>query len=164
MYRRMTAIMTLCKLFTACGGIFNPYKSEFDCPMRDKGQCVSVPEAYDESIIRTSQEATRHAQKKSDTSKTGDDREQQFDPKDIYQQEMAKKLTAYIRQPSTPFLAPPTVMRALILPYKASAKDLYSERHIYIIVDEPQWVMSAPAYGGDSRDMILEKTETKAKK
>jgi hypothetical protein len=55
-------------------------------------------------------------------------------------------------------------MRTLILPYKASSKDLYSERYIYIVVDEPQWVMSAPTYGAESKDMILEKTETQVKK
>ena len=75
---------------------------------------------------------------------------------------MAKKLTAYIRQPNTPLISPPTVMRALILPYRASSRDLYSERYIYIVVDEPQWVMSAPTYGTESRDMILEKTEPQA--
>ena len=77
---------------------------------------------------------------------------------------MAKKLTSYIKQPNTPFISPPTVMRTLILPYKASSKDLYSERYIYIVVDEPQWVMSAPTYAAESRDMILEKTEIPVKK
>ena len=149
-------------LFAGCGGIFNPYKSEFDCPMRDKGECVSVPEAYNESMSRMPRDAnsksSRYSTKKPDTSNSAADPEQ-INPRDIYQQEMAKKLTSYIRQPNTPFISPPTVMRTLILPYKASSKDLYSERYIYIVVDEPQWVMSAPTYGAESRDMILEKTE-----
>jgi hypothetical protein len=48
-------------------------------------------------------------------------------------------------------------MRVLILPYKASPKDLYSERYVYFIVDEPQWVVGASKYGEESNDMILEK-------
>ena len=167
MYIRMTVIMVLCILFAGCGGIFNPYKSEFDCPMRDKGECVSVPEAYNESMSRMPRDAniksSGYSKKKSDTSNSAADPEQ-INPRDIYQQEMAKKLASYIRQPNTPFISPPTVMRTLILPYKASSKDLYSERYIYIVVDEPQWVMSAPTYGAESRDMILEKTETQVKK
>ena len=166
MFMRMTAIMALCVLITACGGIFNPYKSEFDCPMRDKGECVSVPEAYDETLNRTLQKTNCKSSgcaNKDDTPEAAAAAEK-INPRDIYQREMAKKLTAYIRQPNTPFLAPPTVMRALILPYKASAKDLYSERYVYIVVDEPQWVMNAPTYGAESGDMVLEKNETQVKK
>jgi conjugal transfer pilus assembly protein TraV len=167
MHIRMTVIMALCMLFAGCGGIFNPYKSEFDCPMRDKGECVSVPEAYNESVSRMPRDANskspRNSQKKPDASTSAADPEQ-INPRDIYQREMAKKLTSYIRQPNTPFISPPTVMRTLILPYKASSKDLYSERYIYIVVDEPQWVMSAPTYGAESKDMILEKNETQVKK
>jgi len=167
MYIRMTVIMALCMLFAGCGGIFNPYKSEFDCPMRDKGECVSVPEAYNESMSRIPRDAnsrsSRNSKKKPDASNSAANPEQ-INPRDIYQQEMAKKLTSYIRQPNTPFISPPTVMRTLILPYKAPSKDLYSERYIYIVVDEPQWVMSAPTYGAESRDMILEKTEIPVKK
>ena len=57
-------------------------------------------------------------------------------------------------------------MRVLILPYKASPKDLYSERYVYFIVDEPQWVVGASKYGEESNDMILEKpgVPTKQKK
>jgi conjugal transfer pilus assembly protein TraV len=167
MYIRMTVIVALCMLFAGCGGIFNPYKSEFDCPMRDKGECVSVPEAYNVSMNSMPRDAnsksSSYSQKKPDTSNSAADPEH-INPRDIYQQEMAKKLTSYIRQPNTPFISPPTVMRTLILPYKASSKDLYSERYIYIVVDEPQWVMSAPTYGAESKDMILEKTETQVKK
>jgi conjugal transfer pilus assembly protein TraV len=167
MYIRMTVIMALCMFFAGCGGIFNPYKSEFDCPMRDKGECVSVPEAYSEAVSRMPRDAnnksSRYSTRKPDASSSTADPEQ-INPRDIYQQEMAKKLTSYIRQPNTPFISPPTVMRTLILPYKASSKDLYSERYIYIVVDEPQWVMSAPTYGAESKDMILEKTEIPVKK
>jgi hypothetical protein len=107
--------------------------------------------------------SSSYSTKKPDTSNSASD-PKQINPRDIYQQEMAKKLTSYIRQPNTPFISPPTVMRTLILPYKASSKDLYSERYIYIVVDEPQWVMSAPTYGTESKDMILEKTEIPIKK
>lgn len=33
-----------------CGAIFNPYSSKFNCPETDKGKCVSVNTAYEESL------------------------------------------------------------------------------------------------------------------
>jgi len=168
MRKKAIVIMIICLLLAGCG-IFNPYKSKFDCPMGENGKCISVPDAYKESMAKTSsgQEYNNNVKDKdAGEGKKGNgavSAEQQVNPREIYQQEMAKKLVGFIKQPITPFLAPPSVARALILPYKASSKELYSERYIYFIVDEPQWVISAPVYGSDSRDLILEKPENKAR-
>ena len=160
MNTKTTVIAAIFLLFAGCG-IFNPYKSDFQCPGGVKGKCVSVTDAMEES---------KNGAPQGINGNNGNDKPSKYtrkndkaanltnsDPRDIYQQEMAKKLTKYIRQPDTPFLAPPTVMRVLILPYKASPKDLYSERYVYFIVDEPQWVVGASKYGEESNDMILEK-------
>jgi conjugal transfer pilus assembly protein TraV len=163
--RAMAVILAMCLILTGCGTLFNPYKSEFDCPIGDKGKCISVPNAYNESVGGRSQidnsegKAPDKNRKKTDGSGPLQD-----DSRDIYQQEMAKKLAEYIKHPETPLLTPPAVMRALILPYRASTKELYSERYIYFLADDPQWVISAPTYGTVSGDMILEKPNTQTKR
>ena len=40
-----------CGLFLAgCSALVSPYSTTFQCPDSDKGKCVSVQTAYDESI------------------------------------------------------------------------------------------------------------------
>ena len=170
MIARLIVTTAMCLLFAGCGGVFNPYRSEFDCPMGDKGKCISVPNAHKEALGANSNnddhngKGNGNGNEKSKKSNGSNGVIDEMSPRDVYQQEMAKKLVGYIKQPNTPFITPPTVMRALILPYRASAKELYSERFIYFIADDPQWVVSAPTYSAESTDMILEKPNIQTKK
>jgi conjugal transfer pilus assembly protein TraV len=58
-----------------------------------------------------------------------------------YQDELHKKLAGLLAQPTTPVVAPPSVMRVLMLPYKGDENELFMLRYVYIIVDGPKWVM-----------------------
>jgi conjugal transfer pilus assembly protein TraV len=58
-----------------------------------------------------------------------------------YQTEVFKKLSGLLRDPVTPVIAPPVVMRVLILPYKGDENELYLNRYVLLLVDQPKWVM-----------------------
>lgn len=153
----MPTAAALVLMVAGCGGIFNPYKSDFQCPMGDKGKCVSVTEAMKETVKPTQIVKSAPQATDKETKQLRDEASYPADSRDIYQQEVAKKLTEFIRQPNTPLVAPPQVMRVLVLPYNASPKELYSERYIYYLLDEPRFVLSVPKYGTTTGDMILEK-------
>ena len=46
-----------------------------------------------------------------------------------------------LKEPNTPLLAPPKVMRICILPYRGDQNELYMMRYVYLLVDEPKWVV-----------------------
>ncbi|MFQ5598907.1 MAG: TraV family lipoprotein, partial [Nitrospiria bacterium] len=70
---------------------------------------------------------------------------------------LIKKLTGILKEPTVPVIAPPQVLRVLVLPYEGENAALYMPRYIYLIVDEPQWVLenrlSGKGSGGDSATM-----------
>ena len=65
-----------------------------------------------------------------------------------YQEGVYKKLTGLLDEPKTPLIAPPKVMRVLLLPYK-NDRDLYMYRYAYFVVDDFRWVLDGnPALEG----------------
>ena len=65
-----------------------------------------------------------------------------------YQESVYKKLSGLLEEPKTPVIAPPKVMRVLLLPYK-NEKDLYMYRYAYFVVDDFRWVLDGnPAMEG----------------
>jgi conjugal transfer pilus assembly protein TraV len=46
-----------------------------------------------------------------------------------------------LKAPNTPLIAPPQVMRVLVLPYKGDMNELYMMRYIYLLIDDPKWVV-----------------------
>ena len=58
-----------------------------------------------------------------------------------YKQSLFKKFDGLLREPTTPVVAAPQVMRVLLLPYKGAGNDLYMMRFVYFFVDEPRWVL-----------------------
>ena len=61
---------------------------------------------------------------------------------------MYKKLAGLLDEPKTPLIAPPKVMRVLLLPYK-NDRDLYMYRYAYFVVDDFRWVLDGnPALEG----------------
>lgn len=112
------------------GNVLNPYDSEFQCPETQKGKCVSVADAYKES--EDSAKGLRELiieDKKKTTTFTA------------YEDAVFEKMASLLKEPVTPIVAPPPVIRVLFLSYKGDGNELFMPRYIYFFADEPKWVM-----------------------
>jgi len=151
-------------LFSGCSTLISGYNSEFQCPNTFKGKCVSVKEAYRESVEGTQinplvkekpkargqdknhcsncdREAQASGQQEvSPAQRSGGDKNQQ--PEYSYRDALYKKLSSMIGKPSTPLVVPPEVVRVLILSYTGSNNELFSYRYVYFFATEPKWVIS----------------------
>ncbi len=127
-------------LFASCS-VLNPYKSEFTCPQKENGKCVGVDNAYYESLSKTKDKSEnpeslkKNGQEKSSEKGSGQRSEL------LYQEEVYRKLTGLLREPVTPLVAPPKVMRVLLLPYKGEGGELFMPRYVYFMADDPRWIM-----------------------
>lgn len=142
----LLSIMTLFAL-SGCSSILNPYSSDFTCPKTENGKCVDMETAHEESLAKTGKknsENVKPCQGKDCESKEKSDKSEKSrktTPDITYQDELHKKLAGLLTQPTTPVVAPPAVIRVLMLPYKGDENELYMMRYVYIILDGPKWVM-----------------------
>lgn len=113
--------------------LLNPYSSDFQCPLTDKGECIKLQDAYEKSLKQES------PQKEINISKEGEKAAQNQETH--YQGELLKKLTNLLSEPETPIITSPKVMRVLFLPYKADNNVLMMPRFAYFFLDEPQWTL-----------------------
>ena len=156
---------------SGCSALVSPYSSTFQCPETDKGKCVSVQAAYKESIDNplvkagpgpAKKPADKHVtttagkkekpscetcgekegKKKEDPPETIPGVSASTDTKYQYQDVLYKKLASLIRQPSTPVVVPPDVVRVLILSYTGSGNELFSYRYVYFFATDPKWIIS----------------------
>jgi conjugal transfer pilus assembly protein TraV len=139
MCKLVLAVLSIA-LLAACntvGNAINPYKSNFNCLYKESGKCVSMTGAYDES--------RRELAQPTDPAKAA------IPPtngKKAYQEGVYKKLVGLLDEPKSPVIAPPKVMRVLLLPYK-NGRDLYMYRYAYFVVDDFRWVLDGnPAIEG----------------
>jgi len=138
MYKSILAVL-LMALLAACntvGNTINPYKSNFNCPYKESGKCISMTGAYDES--------------RQDKLQPTDPAKGLFatNGEKAYQEGVYKKLSGLLEEPKTPLIAPPKVMRVLLLPYR-NDRDLYMYRYAYFVVDDFRWVLDGnPAVEG----------------
>jgi conjugal transfer pilus assembly protein TraV len=136
-------------VLSGCSALVSPYSTTFQCPDSDKGKCVSVQTAYDESIDDNPlvKEVTceacdeeKNAEKadggKADTHAVN---KLEYD----YQASLYKKLTSIIDAPETPMVIPPDVVRVLIPSYTGTDNELFSARYVYFFATEPKWSISA---------------------
>ena len=120
------------------GNTINPYKSNFNCPYKESGKCISMTGAYDES--RQEQDRSQRTRRRRRLAPTNGEK--------AYQEGVYKKLAGLLDEPKTPLIAPPKVMRVLLLPYK-NDRDLYMYRYAYFVVDDFRWVLDGnPALEG----------------
>jgi conjugal transfer pilus assembly protein TraV len=152
MFGRRIALLIL--FIMTAGGLIgcNPYASEFMCPKTENGRCISLSDAYVESLKRPELEEPN---KEDATRKKGKNGKSESQPNDItWQREMQAKIESLLKEPTTPIVVPPTVMRILMLPYKGADNELYMLRYVYMFVDDPKWVVGDYLIRDQHRDGV----------
>jgi conjugal transfer pilus assembly protein TraV len=147
----LLALFICAPALTGCTTLVSPYSTAFQCPDSDKGKCVSVKTAYDESIEENPlvKESTcdecdgKEEKKDGGKSKNASVRRDVNILKYNYQDSLYKKMTSILEQPETPLVIPPDVMRVLIPSYTGADNELFSARYVYFFVTEPRWSISA---------------------
>ena len=68
-----------------------------------------------------------------------------------YRSALYDKFSGLLKEPQTPVVAPPKVMRMLLLPYTGQDNEFYMLRYVYFFVDKPRWILgdSVTANGED---------------
>ena len=68
-----------------------------------------------------------------------------------YRSALFDKFNGLLKEPKTPIVAPPKVMRVLLLPYTGQENEFYMLRYVYFFVDKPRWILgdSVTADGED---------------
>ena len=153
-------VMTL----SGCSALVSPYSSTFQCPETDKGKCVSVQTAYRESIDNplvkedlnsSTRKVVKNDKPPCETCGEKEENKEESQPETTptvsastdntkyrYQDALYRKLASLIRQPSTPVVVPPDVIRVLILSYTGSDNELFSYRYVYFFATDPKWIIS----------------------
>ncbi|MRR34709.1 hypothetical protein EG829_08425 [bacterium] len=125
-------------LLCGCSTVLNPYQSSFNCPETENGKCVSVQTAYRESLnplVKNEGEGCADCGKEKLVERVASPEEQG------YRAALLSRLTGLLREPETPMVAPPQVMRVLLLPYKGDGGELFMPRYAYFFVDRPSWIL-----------------------
>ena len=107
-------------------GCLNPYASKFSCPDPDNGKCVSMENAYAESM----------------TPRLDPARPQHSETNSFYREALYGRIAGLLTEPETPVVVPPKVMRVLILPYEGEGNELYMLRFTYIFTEPPRWALA----------------------
>ena len=110
-----------------CATMLNPYENGFKCPKTQNGKCITVEEAYNESL---------QSSKKLKNKKTNNSLEAEY-KKTIY-----KEWTSTLKLPKKPIITSPDLMYVVILPYKETNNNiLYMHREIFMMLDKPKFVL-----------------------
>ena len=126
------------------GDMMNPFESEFSCKKSDtSGQCGSLATTYQRDVTEYKEQHNIQPEDQSDKGEKGKVPTLSFADKAESQYKSAKlnRMTQMLNEPVTPVVAPPTVIRILILPYRDEDNGLNLMRYSYLMVDKPQWVM-----------------------
>ena len=137
------AIAALSSGCSTVGEAINPYSAQFKCEMTDNGRCTSMTGAYLGSLQKDPKSGKNVNGKNGKTA----DPPTAASSETAYQEALFKKLSGLLEEPTTPVIAPPKVMRVLLLPYKAE-KDLFMYRYVYFVVDDYAWVLGDDVLGG----------------
>lgn len=126
------------------GCAVTPYERNFACPQGDNGKCVSVSDAYAEAIqegrLKTANPLVLERSGGVQGQAMGGQPETHPEY-DAYKAGLYRKLLGLLDEPVTPMVAPPKVMRLLLLPYTGGDNELYMLRYAYFFVDSPRWVL-----------------------
>ncbi len=143
---RILSILTILFSLISCATIgdklLNPYASDFQCPLADKGECIKLKDAYEKSIKDTASYKEINVFQEGGKSETSSDKTNQKNISEIrYQQEVFKKIASLLAEPETPVAVFPKTVRVLFLPYVESENSLMLPRYAYFFLDEPRWVL-----------------------
>jgi len=61
-----------------------------------------------------------------------------------YTEALYNEIKGLLKEPNTPIVRPPKIMRVLVLAYPEGNRKLYMPRYVYTIVDDPRWVVVDP--------------------
>lgn len=154
MMKTLKVAMAFAALFATAGcSMLNPYDSEFPCKGGYGGKCTSVRDAHLESLagldggIKEKKNPPpcegEECQSRKETS--GDALLRATESKSAesaYKESLYKRLDSLLQEPRMPVVAPPKVMRILMLPYKGQEGEFYMMRHLYFFVDDAKWVLA----------------------
>jgi len=139
---KFTFLLLAVLVFSGCS-IFSPYNSKFQCESPDKGKCVSVQKAYEESMGKGNFHGKVVGKHGSSKDKGGEKEMKDVkssSAEESYRESIQREMANLINAPVTPLLVPPKVMRVLVLPYPDKSV-LYMPRYIYIMTDKPRWII-----------------------
>lgn len=158
-------LIIFCFYLSSCAGIFNPYEGEFACPKTYKGKCVSIQQAYEESLDPhfkepENKEYRYELNKKIESSCTSGNCSQKSNSgvlrleettdsstgSGIYHENLYRKMSGLLKEPTAPVIVPPKIIRVLILSYTGDS-DLYMPRYVYFMADKPKWLLTDPFVG-----------------
>lgn len=147
MYKKLVFIFFGITLLSGCAKTLNPYADSFACPRSENGKCVSLTQAYEESIGESIQKNkennSKKQQEKTDKTPSKTDTDTQIkipeQGDDLYKEALYKKMTKLINDPVTPIMLPPNTLRMLIFPYSVG-NTFYMHRFIYFLDDTPRFI------------------------
>jgi len=139
--KRTLLCLLVAAIITSGCSILNPYKSEFTCPQKENGKCVGVENAYDESLktMKGGKENPEKSRKNVSEKASGGGSAKGGEL--LYQEEVYRKLAGLLREPVTPLVAPPKVVRVLLLPYRGEGGELFMPRYVYFMAEDSRWIM-----------------------
>ena len=130
--------IALAMLSVACMAC-NPYNPEFTCKNAPFGTCEGTLDTYIDSILATKGKPSRSPVLTHYTSASLTVSPSQRET--AYLEAEMGKVTKLLKQPTTPVVLPPVVMRILFLPYQGDDGELNMPGYTYIMLDKPKWVM-----------------------
>ena len=164
--RRIVLLIGLFFILGGCAGILNPYDSDFSCPATYEGRCVSIQEAYETSLdpnftepvpndylyeYNQKMEIKKSSKTEKPSESTGvlrlEDKPEvaaSVGSDTSYTEALYNEIKGLLKEPNTPIVRPPKIMRILVLAYPDGNNKLYMPRYVYTIVDDPRWVVVDP--------------------
>jgi len=108
--------------------------------IEDYGRCVPVEEAYEQAVNGNKRRPSVSDQDVDDGNyRPGEQVKHQTDELGEYQKSYFARLKLLIEEPEAALIKKPKVIRGLVMPY--GKKTLYTPRHIYIIVEDPSFIL-----------------------
>jgi len=142
------------------GSVLNPYEDDFKCSKKTQfGKCASTPEIYSEIdpkykiegsatvLVGPGDSCPGCKPVSSEVAIIGSTPQLQTYTiggtagESAYREASLAKVAKLLKDPVTPVVVPPTVMRILILPRKGDDGELDMAQFTFIMTDKPRWAM-----------------------